>query len=111
MESMMGQTFDLDDITVIEINSLLYEKECIATIEALNEEMCFVIQANSGYIEHINTRNGKERKFKISGNDVCLTDDGDVFVTDDENNSIVRLFPLSVCFRQVRSLQYSAQLH
>lgn len=50
-----------------------------------------VIQANSGYIEQIDTRNGKERKFKINVNDICLTDD--VFVTNVENNSIVRLFP------------------
>lgn len=89
--SMMGQTFDLDDITVTEINSFQYGEEFIAAMEALNEETCFVIQANSGYIEQIDTRNGKERKFKINVNDICLTDD--VFVTNVENNSIVRLFP------------------
>lgn len=39
-------------------------------MEALNEETCLLIQATSGYIEQIDTRNGKERKFKISVNDM-----------------------------------------
>lgn len=45
-----------------------------------------MIPAKFGYIEQIDT------KFKVKVND-NLTDDCNVFVTDDENNSIVRLFP------------------
>lgn len=47
----------------------------------------FVIHAKFGYIEQIDT------KFKVKVNDIYLTDDCNMFVTDDENNSIVRLFP------------------
>lgn len=46
-----------------------------------------MIPAKFGYIEQIDT------KFKVKVNDIYLTDDCNVFVTDDENNSIVRLFP------------------
>lgn len=46
-----------------------------------------MIPAKFGYIEQIDT------KFKVKINDIYLTDDCNVFVTDDENNSIVRLFP------------------
>lgn len=46
-----------------------------------------MIPAKFGYIEQIDT------KFKVKVNDIYLTDDCNVFVTDDENNSIARLFP------------------
>lgn len=46
-----------------------------------------MIHAKFGYIEQIDT------KFKVKVNDIYLTDDCNMFVTDDENNSIVRLFP------------------
>lgn len=46
-----------------------------------------MIPAKFGYIEQIDT------KFKVKVNDIYLTDDCNVFVTDDENNSIVPLFP------------------
>lgn len=46
-----------------------------------------MIHAKFGYIEQIDT------KFKVKVNDIYLTDDCNVFVTDDEDNSVVRLFP------------------
>lgn len=46
-----------------------------------------MIHAKFGYIEQIDT------KFKVKVNDIYLTDDCNMFVTDDENNSIARLFP------------------
>lgn len=46
-----------------------------------------MIHAKFGYIEQIDT------KFKVKVDDEYLTDDCNVFVTDDEKNSIVRLFP------------------
>lgn len=46
-----------------------------------------MIHAKFGYIEQIDT------KFKAKVNDIYLTDDCNMFVTDDENNSIARLFP------------------
>lgn len=89
---MIGQTFDSDDITVTKINSFKYG-EFIAAMKAITRETCFVIQAKFGYIEQIDTKNGKEKTFKVNINDKCLTDGGNVFVTDDQNNSTVRLFP------------------
>lgn len=46
-----------------------------------------MIHAKFGYIEQIDT------KFKVKVNDIYLTDDCNMFVTDDENNSIARMFP------------------
>lgn len=43
------------------------------------------------YIERINIRKKKREKIKIDANDVCVTKTGDVYVTDRENKSIVRL--------------------
>lgn len=42
MESMLGQTFDLDDISVIETDSFQYGDKCIICMSAINEETCFV---------------------------------------------------------------------
>lgn len=92
MESMLGQTFDLDGISVIETDLFQYGDKCIICMSAINEETCFVGWLQSDYIEQVNKRNEKEKKLKLSSViDVCVTDNGDLYATDGKKRSIVCL--------------------
>lgn len=47
---------------------------------------------NSDYIEQVNKKNKKGKKFHTSGvQDVCITDNGDLYATDSVKDCIVRL--------------------
>lgn len=91
LESMMGQTLDLDAIAITERGLFQYGDEGIFLLEAFKEDSGFVSDTKSNYIERINIRKKKREKIKIDANDVCVTKTGDVYVTDRENKSIVRL--------------------
>ncbi|XP_065924427.1 uncharacterized protein [Magallana gigas] len=93
LESMMGQTFNLDEITVNETHSFQYGDQPIFIMGAINEDTCFVGTFLSGNIQQVNRGSENGMKFNIEANDVCVTDNGDVYATDYENNSIVRLSP------------------
>uniref|UniRef100_A0A8W8IYZ2 B box-type domain-containing protein n=1 Tax=Magallana gigas TaxID=29159 RepID=A0A8W8IYZ2_MAGGI len=94
LESMMGQTFDLDDFIVIETGSFQYGEKSIIFIEAINEDTCFLRGLNLDHIELVNRKNEKGTKISISVSDVCVTDNGDVYATDYNNCIIVSLPPL-----------------
>lgn len=47
----------------------------------------------SGYIEKVDKRNKKEMIINVNVNDVCVTGNGDVYATDYDSDSIVRLSP------------------
>uniref|UniRef100_A0A8W8MDG1 B box-type domain-containing protein n=1 Tax=Magallana gigas TaxID=29159 RepID=A0A8W8MDG1_MAGGI len=66
LDSIMGQTFDLDDFSVTETDSFQYGDECLDVLEAIDEDTCL---------------------------EVCVTGKGDVYVTDFYNHDIVRLSP------------------
>uniref|UniRef100_K1R4R3 Uncharacterized protein n=1 Tax=Magallana gigas TaxID=29159 RepID=K1R4R3_MAGGI len=91
LESMMGQTFDLDDFTVTETESFKYGNKDIVAIEAINEDTCFVTDPNSSYIEQVKRKNEKGTKISINLNDVCVTDNGDVYASECKKRSIVHL--------------------
>ncbi|XP_052706609.1 uncharacterized protein LOC128182045 [Crassostrea angulata] len=91
--SMMGQTIDLDDFTVTETGSFQYGDKCIIIMEAINEDSCFMRGLTSSYIEQVNRKNERETKISIKVNNLCVTDNGDVYATDFINKSIVRLSP------------------
>lgn len=91
LESMMGQTLDLDAIAITERGLFQYGDEGIFLLEAFKEDSGFVSDTKSNYIERINIRKKKREKIKIDANDVCVTKTGDVYVTDREKKSIVRL--------------------
>uniref|UniRef100_A0A8W8IJJ6 Tripartite motif-containing protein 2 n=1 Tax=Magallana gigas TaxID=29159 RepID=A0A8W8IJJ6_MAGGI len=93
LESMMGQTLDLDDITVTETDSFQYGDKSIVVLEAIKKDTCFVGGLISGYIEKVDKRNKKEMIINVNVNDVCVTDNGDVYATDYDSDSIVRLSP------------------
>ncbi|XP_052703772.1 uncharacterized protein LOC128180031 [Crassostrea angulata] len=93
LESMMGQTLNLDEITVNETHSFQYGDQPIVAMEAINEDTCFVSDNKSGNIQQVNRRSENGMKININATNVCKTDNGDVYATDYENRSIVRLSP------------------
>ncbi|XP_052703520.1 uncharacterized protein LOC128179874 [Crassostrea angulata] len=93
LESMMGQTFDLDDISVTETDSFQYGDKVLSVLEAIDKNTCFVNDIESEYFQRINIKNKKKEKFNVDVNDVCVTDNGDVYVSDSANDFIVRLSP------------------
>lgn len=114
LKTMLGQTVDLDDITVTETNSSKYGNECLTALEAISEDTCFLCDVESDYLQQINIRNKNKEKLHsiaqfnvrnkkgriiaINVNDVCLTDNGDVYATDYKIKSITRLASTdSVC--------------
>lgn len=95
LESMMGQCFDLNDIVVSETDSFHYQDELILAMEAINEDTCLVGAFNSDCIEQVNKKNKKGKKVYTSGvQDVCLTDNGDLYATHSVKDCIVRLSQL-----------------
>lgn len=87
----MGQTLDWDDITVTETDSFRYGNR-ICFMEAINNDTCFVRVFFRLHLK-VHKRNEKKNKMNILVNDVCVTDNGDVYATKNENKSIVPLFP------------------
>lgn len=95
LESMMGQCFDLNDIAVSETDSFHYQDELILAMEAINEDTYLVGALNSDCIEQVNKKNKKGKTFYTSGvQDVCITDNGDLYATDSVKDCIVRLSQL-----------------
>ncbi|XP_052683464.1 uncharacterized protein LOC128163835 [Crassostrea angulata] len=96
LDSIMGQTFDLDDFRVTETHSFRYGDECLDVLEAIDEGTCLVRDRKSKCFERMNIRNKKKEQSIICGDAVCVTDKGGVYVTDYKNKSIVRLSPLGL---------------
>lgn len=69
LESMMGQTFDLDDICYTETDSFQYGDKPIDVIEAVNEDRCFARKCNVGYIELVTKMNKIENHIHTRVND------------------------------------------
>lgn len=63
-------------------------------MEAITEDSCFIGAYQSDFIEQVNKKNLKGKKLnKLSVNDVCVASNGDLYVTDYVNESIVCLSP------------------
>ncbi|XP_062608666.1 uncharacterized protein LOC134270466 [Saccostrea cucullata] len=93
LESVVGRTLDLDDISVTQINSFQYGNQAIHTLETISDDQCYLYETSSSYIEKVNQQGVKESRFRISPNDMCVTDTGDVYFTDEINKSIRCLSP------------------
>lgn len=80
--------FDLDDICFIEVDLFQYEDKLIDVIEVVNEDRCFVKKSNVGYFEFVIKMNEKENSICIRVNDVCIIDNGELYIIDFENKFI-----------------------
>ena len=93
LESMMGQTFDAEQITVTETDSFQLGDKAIIVLEAINEDTCLLTDNKSPYFEQVKKRGKKEKQFSVVVGGVCVIDNSDVFVTDWKNMSVSRLSP------------------
>nr|XP_022336251.1 uncharacterized protein LOC111132719 [Crassostrea virginica] len=93
LESMTGQTFDAEQITVTETDSFQSDEEQIIVLEAMNEETCLLADDESPCVKQFNKSGKKEKQFSIDVNDVCITENNQVYFTDADNKSIFRLSP------------------
>lgn len=95
LESLMGQTFDLDSIAVevIEKKSFQYGYKPIYVLEAITEDTYIVGELASEYmyIERVNLRNKEREKLNLNVNGVCVAEKGDVYFTNERSKSIERL--------------------
>uniref|UniRef100_K1Q441 Uncharacterized protein n=1 Tax=Magallana gigas TaxID=29159 RepID=K1Q441_MAGGI len=91
LDSIMGQTFDLDDFNLTETDSFQYGDESLYVLETIDEDTCLVRDCTSECFERMNIRLKKKEKSNICGDEVCVTDKGDVYVTHYSNHTIVHL--------------------
>nr|XP_022336024.1 uncharacterized protein LOC111132500 [Crassostrea virginica] len=93
LESMMGQTFDAEQITVTETDSFQGGEEAIFVLEATNESSCLLSNAKFENVVQFSKSGMKEKQFTVSVFGVCVTDNNEVYVSDVKNMSISCLSP------------------
>ena len=103
LESMMGQTFDADQISVTETDSFQWSDKTIVVIEAMNEDTCLLRNIEMPNVEQVNKSGKKEKQFSVIVNDVCVPNNNDVYVTDCKNKSITLSVPIRL---SIHSIQY-----
>ncbi|XP_078310572.1 uncharacterized protein LOC144618444 [Crassostrea virginica] len=91
LESIMGRTFDAEKFS--ERDSFQWSDQNVAILEAINEDTCLIKDDKKSTVEQINKSGKKEKQFSVDVNDVCVTDNNEVYVTDLKNKSISRLSP------------------
>ncbi|XP_062620355.1 uncharacterized protein LOC134281936 [Saccostrea cucullata] len=95
LESLVGKTLDLDNIGATQENKFQHGEKRILSLEKFSEDQCYIYELNSKYIEKVNQQGTKEHRFSTNAkiNDICVTDNRDVYFTDISNNSIRCLSP------------------
>ena len=93
LEFMMGQTFDVGQITVTETNAFQWVYKSIEVLEAMDEDRCLLTDNEMSNVEQVNKSGKKEKQFSVYVGGMCVTDNNEVYVTDWKNNSISRLSP------------------
>jgi hypothetical protein len=89
LESLLGQTFDLDVISATETNSFSFGKKLIFTLKAVNEE-CHVRSLSSKVIDLVNKQGKRKHSFNVEG-DFSVSENGFLYFTDKTNCSVKRL--------------------
>ena len=88
LESMMGKTFDTEQITATETDSFQWSDKPIYVLEAILENSCILADSESFYIDQVIKRGKKVKRFSVHVKDVFITDNNDVYVSDYKNKSI-----------------------
>ncbi|XP_062616449.1 uncharacterized protein LOC134278149 [Saccostrea cucullata] len=88
LKNMIGNTLDLDDISLTETNTFKYGDNIVFL--ALCEDLCYIgnIKILLPYTEQVSKEGEIEHTYNITANDVCVTDTSDVYFTNYSNNSI-----------------------
>ena len=98
LESMMGHTFDAEQITVTETDSFQWIEELIFVLEAMNEDACLLTNPEMSNLQQINKSGKKEKQYCVAVGGVCVTDSNKMYVTDIKHNSISLLSPSGSVF-------------
>ncbi|XP_062587365.1 uncharacterized protein LOC134249004 [Saccostrea cucullata] len=93
LENMIGRIVELDDICHAETSSFKYVEDGIAFLQAYCEDEYYIKYIQTDCIDEVNKQGKLKRQIKICPAGVCVTDNGNVYITDNEKNSICRLFP------------------
>lgn len=88
----MGQTLDLHYATVILLllREIFFNREIkagIHSIEAINEDIWFVVDIELENIEWINIKNKTKYQFNMNVNGIRITDNCVMYATDIKNSS------------------------
>ena len=98
LKSMMGQFIDYEKITVTEINSCQWSNKGIELLKGIGEDTC-LLSFDFENVTQVRKHDEIEREFKVNAmNDMCVTDNNEVYFTDWENNSISCLSPSGSVF-------------
>ena len=97
LESMMGQTFDAEQITVTETDSFQGSEEAIYDLEAINEDRCLLTNTTLQNVLQFSKRGENEEQFSVGVFGVCVTDKNEVYVSGVKNRSISRLSQSGSC--------------
>jgi hypothetical protein len=89
----MGKTLDLEDIGATETNSFQYSDEVVYILSASSENEGYAQAVESDYFEHITKQGDRKQKYNVDVSGICVTDIGDIYVTDSENEAVVCLSP------------------
>ncbi|XP_062599219.1 uncharacterized protein LOC134260689 [Saccostrea cucullata] len=66
----------------------------VRTLEVCSEDICYIQSFLLDCFNQINIKGKNKRKFMINLCDICVCKNGEVFFTDNGNNTICQLFPL-----------------
>ncbi|XP_061179598.1 uncharacterized protein LOC133188236 [Saccostrea echinata] len=91
LDNMIGKTFDLDNIVLAETHSFKYGDKRIIALKAFSQDHCYIAEIHSDFIGQVNKNGDRENKFSISPNDLCVTDTGDVYITNYKDGTITLL--------------------
>ena len=91
LESMMGQTFDTEQITVTDTDLFQWSDKLVVVLEAMNENSCLFRNTELPNVAQVSKGGKKDKEFSVYVNDVCVTDNYEAYVTDYKNKSISRL--------------------
>lgn len=90
VESLFGQTFDLDDISATETDSFSFGNKLIFSMKAVNEE-CHIRSISSKVIERVSKQGEQKHTVNVEGRDFSISENGYVFFTDEKNCLVKRL--------------------
>ncbi|XP_062586738.1 uncharacterized protein LOC134248347 [Saccostrea cucullata] len=93
LKFLFGKTLDLSAIDVAQIKSFQYGDKEILYLEAISEDQCYIKERGSQCIEKVNQQGTKVHRISITANNMCVTDNGDVYFTNFSNHSISCLSP------------------
>ena len=91
LESMMGQTYDAEHITVTETDSFTWSSKSIVVLEAIDEDTCLLSDKDLQSVVQVKKCGKEEIKLAENVNDLCRRDEKTVFAVTKEKRIFVLL--------------------